>query len=80
MSASLAAVKRALKAFDYPSNVLRLKRRSPDQTFEILINDESARTGSLLEDFDPAVNPPAEIGTLAYRLSCRHANLILHRR
>lgn len=36
--------------------------RSPDQTFEILINDESVRTGSLLEDFDPAVNPPKEIG------------------
>ncbi|EIW72285.1 calnexin [Tremella mesenterica] len=33
----------------------------PDQTFEILINDESVRTGSLLEDFDPPVNPPAEI-------------------
>jgi calnexin len=36
---------------------------NPDQTFEILINDESARKGSLLEDFDPAVNPPSEIGT-----------------
>jgi hypothetical protein len=34
---------------------------SPDQTFEILINDESARKGSLLEDFSPAVNPPSEI-------------------
>ena len=34
---------------------------SPDQTFEILVNDESVRTGSLLEDFDPAVNPPKEI-------------------
>lgn len=34
---------------------------NPDQTFEILINDESARKGSLLEDFDPAVNPPAQI-------------------
>jgi len=34
---------------------------NPDQTFEILINDESVRTGSLLEDFDPAVNPPANI-------------------
>lgn len=34
---------------------------NPDQTFEILINDESARTGSLLEDFDPAVNPPEQI-------------------
>ncbi|KAK8849441.1 hypothetical protein IAR55_004773 [Kwoniella newhampshirensis] len=34
---------------------------NPDQTFEILINDESARKGSLLEDFTPAVNPPKEI-------------------
>jgi hypothetical protein len=42
---------------------------NPDQTFEILINDESVRKGSLLEDFDPAVNPPSEIGKLsiAYR-------------
>ncbi|KAL7424885.1 calnexin [Cryptotrichosporon argae] len=34
---------------------------NPDQTFEILINDESARKGSLLTDFTPSVNPPAEI-------------------
>ncbi|WVR08300.1 hypothetical protein IAU60_005349 [Kwoniella sp. DSM 27419] len=34
---------------------------NPDQTFEILINDESVKTGSLLEDFTPAVNPPKEI-------------------
>ncbi|KAK4684067.1 calnexin, partial [Tremellales sp. Uapishka_1] len=34
---------------------------NPDQTFEILINDESVRQGSLLEDFKPSVNPPAEI-------------------
>ncbi|KAK8162700.1 calnexin [Phyllosticta citrichinensis] len=33
----------------------------PDQTFEIKINGESARNGSLLEDFTPAVNPPKEI-------------------
>lgn len=33
----------------------------PDQTFEILINDESVRKGSLFDDFDPAVNPPKEI-------------------
>lgn len=37
---------------------------NPDQSFEILINDESVRKGSLLEDFDPAVNPPKEIGAL----------------
>ncbi|ODO00609.1 calnexin [Cryptococcus wingfieldii CBS 7118] len=34
---------------------------NPDQTFEILINDESVKKGSLLEDFDPSVNPPKEI-------------------
>ncbi|WVQ79488.1 hypothetical protein IAT38_001587 [Cryptococcus sp. DSM 104549] len=34
---------------------------NPDQTFEILVNDESVRKGSLLEDFTPAVNPPKEI-------------------
>ncbi|ORX38009.1 ER-associated protein catabolism-related protein [Kockovaella imperatae] len=34
---------------------------NPDQTFKILINDEVAREGSLLEDFTPAVNPAKEI-------------------
>ncbi|KAF8963963.1 Calreticulin family-domain-containing protein [Flammula alnicola] len=34
---------------------------NPDNTFEILINGESEKKGSLLEDFDPAVNPPKEI-------------------
>ena len=34
---------------------------NPDNTFEILINDVSAKTGSLLEDFEPAVNPAKEI-------------------
>ena len=33
----------------------------PDQTYEIKINDESVKSGSLLEDFTPAVNPPEEI-------------------
>jgi calnexin len=33
----------------------------PDQTFEILINGESSKNGSLLENFTPAVNPPKEI-------------------
>jgi calnexin len=33
----------------------------PDQTFEILINNESEAKGSLLEDFTPSVNPPKEI-------------------
>lgn len=31
----------------------------PDNSFEMLINDESVKKGSLLEDFTPAVNPPA---------------------
>ncbi|EOD50245.1 putative calnexin protein [Neofusicoccum parvum UCRNP2] len=33
----------------------------PDQTFEIKINGESIRNGTLLEDFNPAVNPLEEI-------------------
>ncbi|OOQ91098.1 Calnexin like protein [Penicillium brasilianum] len=33
----------------------------PDQTFEILINGESVKAGSLLEDFTPPVNPEKEI-------------------
>jgi hypothetical protein len=35
----------------YPSN----------NTFEVLFNGASQRSGSLLEEFDPAVNPPKEI-------------------
>lgn len=34
---------------------------NPDNSYEILINEESVRKGSLLEDFDPAVNPEKEI-------------------
>lgn len=34
---------------------------SPDNTYEVLINDESAKKGSLLEDFDPPVNPSVDI-------------------
>lgn len=33
----------------------------PDQTFEIKVNDEAVKSGSLFEDFKPAVNPPEEI-------------------
>jgi calnexin len=33
----------------------------PDNTFEMLIDNESKKNGSLLEDFNPAVNPPKEI-------------------
>ncbi|KAJ9110732.1 hypothetical protein QFC20_002773 [Naganishia adeliensis] len=34
---------------------------NPDNTYEIKINDESVKSGSLLEDFDPPVMPPKEI-------------------
>ncbi|KAK4058363.1 calnexin [Microbotryomycetes sp. JL221] len=33
----------------------------PDQTYEIKVNNESVKKGSLFEDFAPAVNPPKEI-------------------
>jgi calnexin len=33
----------------------------PDQTYEIKINEEHVKSGSLLEDFNPPVNPPEEI-------------------
>ncbi|KAF2719928.1 calnexin-like protein [Polychaeton citri CBS 116435] len=33
----------------------------PDQTYEIKIDGEEAKSGSLLEDFTPSVNPPTEI-------------------
>jgi hypothetical protein len=33
----------------------------PNNTYNVLVNGESEKTGSLLEDFDPAVNPPKEI-------------------
>jgi hypothetical protein len=34
---------------------------SPDNTYEVLVNDESVKSGSLLEDFDPPVNPAKDI-------------------
>lgn len=34
---------------------------NPDNTYEVLVNHESLASGSLLEDFDPPVNPAAEI-------------------
>ncbi|KAG0246691.1 hypothetical protein BGX31_010560 [Mortierella sp. GBA43] len=34
---------------------------NPDQTFEVKINNESVSSGSLLENFQPPVNPPKEI-------------------
>ncbi|EED24523.1 calnexin [Talaromyces stipitatus ATCC 10500] len=33
----------------------------PDQSFEILINGDNVKNGTLLDDFSPAVNPPKEI-------------------
>ncbi|KAF8510412.1 Calreticulin-domain-containing protein [Hysterangium stoloniferum] len=33
----------------------------PDNTFDLSIDGESVKTGNLLEDFDPAVNPAKEI-------------------
>ncbi|KAL0951769.1 hypothetical protein HGRIS_008441 [Hohenbuehelia grisea] len=33
----------------------------PNNTYFVSVNGESQSTGSLLEDFDPAVNPPKEI-------------------
>ncbi|KDQ63070.1 hypothetical protein JAAARDRAFT_65149 [Jaapia argillacea MUCL 33604] len=34
---------------------------NPDNTYDVLFNGESVSHGSVLEDFDPAVNPPKEI-------------------
>ncbi|KAF5368524.1 hypothetical protein D9758_002456 [Tetrapyrgos nigripes] len=34
---------------------------NPDNTYEVFFNGESEKSGSLLEDFEPPVNPPAEI-------------------
>jgi hypothetical protein len=34
---------------------------NPDQTFQVLVDDKEVSSGSLLENFEPPVNPPAEI-------------------
>lgn len=34
---------------------------SPDNSYQVLIDDEVASEGSLLEDFSPSVNPDKEI-------------------
>jgi calnexin len=34
---------------------------NPDNTFEVLVDNELANSGSLLTDFDPPVNPAKEI-------------------
>lgn len=35
--------------------------RSPNNTYNVLVNGQTEKTGSLLEDFDPPFNPPKEI-------------------
>lgn len=52
---SAPSIKNNLKSNLYTLSV------KPDNTFEIFINKESEKKGSLLEDFDPPVNPPKEI-------------------
>lgn len=32
-----------------------------DQTFQVRVNGEAEKNGTLLEDFEPSVNPPKEI-------------------
>jgi Calreticulin family len=34
---------------------------SPNNTYDVLVNSDSLNRGSLLEDFNPPVNPPTEI-------------------
>lgn len=34
----------------------------PDNSYEVLVDGESASKGNLLESFNPPVNPSAEIG------------------
>lgn len=45
---------------DKLSHLYTLVIRS-DNTYEIKVDNESKKSGSLLSDFEPAVNPPAEI-------------------
>lgn len=42
--------------------ISRVNSISPDNTYDILINNDSKKKGSLLEDFEPPVNPSKEIG------------------
>jgi calnexin len=44
-----------------PNTNPALRHISPDNTYEVLVNDESVKSGSLLEDFDPPVNPSKDI-------------------
>ncbi|KAG0354590.1 Calreticulin family-domain-containing protein [Gamsiella multidivaricata] len=49
-----------LSKLNHFSNLYTLIVR-PDQTFEVRINNDIASSGSLLENFQPPVNPPKEI-------------------
>lgn len=43
---------------------------SPNNSYVVSVDGESQKSGSLLEDFKPAVNPPAEIGELIFGSRC----------
>ncbi|KAL9716589.1 calnexin [Leucoagaricus gongylophorus] len=47
-------------SFDKHTNLFTLALY-PNNTYDVLFNGESSKTGNLLEDFEPAVNPPKEI-------------------
>lgn len=42
-------------------HILIIRFHSPDNTYEVLVNGNSESSGSLLEDFNPPVNPEKEI-------------------
>lgn len=44
----------------------------PDNTFEVSVDKNVVNSGSLLEDFTPPVNPPAEIDDPSDKVSERH--------
>jgi calnexin len=45
----------------------------PDNSFEILVDGKSAKKGSLLEDMEPSINPPAgNIESLEINSSLKH--------
>ena len=42
-------------------NPILIVTYSPNNTYNVLVNGQTEKTGSLLEDFDPPFNPPKEI-------------------
>lgn len=50
-----------MPCFPVPSSDLLLPPISPDDTYQVLVDDVEASSGSLLEDFTPSVNPEKEI-------------------